>query len=127
MTATKAPTKGTTRAPSKDAETITDKLETNVEQSEEERKAEAAAKSKATKEANAKAKKKAEADAKKAAPMGYLQNKEGRVFVSNPILNKQRLKGKFGLIKISKSSFDEAMENGGMTDPIEDDGSEEDL
>ena len=50
----------------------------------------------------------------------YMQNKEGRVFVATPELIKQAGKGKFGLVRISKSVYDEALKNGGMTAPIED-------
>lgn len=48
------------------------------------------------------------------AALGYLQNRIGRVFVATPELHKQFKKGKLGLMKINKSTFDEAMKNGGM-------------
>ena len=56
----------------------------------------------------------------------YLQNKEGRVFIATSVLLKQAKKGKFGLTRITKSVYDEALENGGMTAAIED-MSEDDL
>jgi hypothetical protein len=58
--------------------------------------------------------------AEKPAKFGYLQNKEGRVFVATPPLLKQQKKGKFGLIRITKSVYDEAMENGGLAEAIPD-------
>jgi hypothetical protein len=51
---------------------------------------------------------------------GYLQNKEGRVFIATPPLMKQMTKGKFGLIRITKSVYDEAIENGGLAEPLPD-------
>lgn len=55
------------------------------------------------------------------APTGlYMQNKQGRVFVATAALIKQAKKGKFGLVRITKSVYDEALKKGGMTDPIED-------
>lgn len=59
--------------------------------------------------------------------LGYLQNKEGRVFIATESLVKQMRKQKFGLMKISKSVYEEALENGGLTDPIEEFDEEEDL
>jgi ERCC4-related helicase len=56
----------------------------------------------------------------------YMQNGEGRVFVATPVLLKQAKKGKFGLTRITKSVFDEALKNGGMTAALED-MSEDDL
>lgn len=52
-----------------------------------------------------------------AAPMGYLKNKEGRVFIATPALVKQMQKGKFGLIRITKEVYDNAVKNGFMTEP----------
>jgi hypothetical protein len=54
------------------------------------------------------------------APFGYLQNTEGRVFIATAPLIKQMKKGKFGLIKITKSVYDEALANGGLADAIPD-------
>jgi hypothetical protein len=56
----------------------------------------------------------------KATNFGYLQNKEGRVFIATPALIKQQKKNKFGLIRITKSVYDEAIENGGMAEPMPD-------
>jgi hypothetical protein len=58
--------------------------------------------------------------AAKATNFGYLQNKEGRVFIATPPLMKQQKKGKFGLIRITKSVYDEAIENGGLAEPMPD-------
>ena len=52
--------------------------------------------------------------------LGYLQNKEGRVFEATPLLLKQMKNGKFGLMRIKKETYDTAVKNGYMTDPIED-------
>ena len=54
------------------------------------------------------------------APYGYLQNTEGRVFIATAPLIKQMKKGKFGLMKITKSVYDEALANGGLADAIPD-------
>lgn len=72
------------------------------------------------------AEKKAAAAAKKAAPLGYLQNKEGRVFIATPELMKQAKKGKFGLMKITASVYEEAIKNGGMTEAMPDFDEDED-
>jgi len=56
----------------------------------------------------------------KVAPYGYLQNKEGRVFIATRALKLQQKRNKFGLAMITKSAYDEAMENGGLTDAMPD-------
>lgn len=71
-------------------------------------------------------KKAAAAAAKKTAPLGYLQNKEGRVFIATPELMKQAKKGKFGLMKITASVYEEAIKNGGMTEAMPDFDEDED-
>lgn len=58
--------------------------------------------------------------------LGYFQNKEGRVFIGTREIAKQARTNKFGLTKITKGVFDEAMSNKGLTEPLvdldEDDG-----
>lgn len=78
-----------------------------------------AAKTKKTpvrKNANASAKKVA---AKKAGV--YFQNTEGRVFIGDEFLIKQFKKRKFGLAKITAAVYEEAMANGGLTEPLDSD------
>lgn len=59
-------------------------------------------------------------DEKKVVSGVFLQNKEGRVFVGTPPLIKQMSKGKFGLVRITKAVYDEAVKNGGMTEALPD-------
>lgn len=51
----------------------------------------------------------------------YFQNAEGRVFIGDEFLIKQFKKRKFGLARITAAVYEEAMENGGLTDPIDSD------
>ena len=60
-------------------------------------------------------------------PGVFFQNKEGRVFIGDEFLIKQFKKRKFGLARITRAVYEEAMENGGLTDPIEDFDEEEDI
>jgi hypothetical protein len=60
-------------------------------------------------------------------PRVYLQNNEGRVFIADDVLIKQFKKRKFGLSRINEGVYLEAMENGGMTDPIIDDLNDDDI
>ena len=54
-------------------------------------------------------------------PGVYFQNTEGRVFMGDEFLIKQFKKRKFGLARITAAVYEEAMKNGGMTDPIDTD------
>lgn len=53
-------------------------------------------------------------------PRVFFQNQEGRVFIGDEFLIKQFKKRKFGLARITKAVYEDAMANGGLTDPIED-------
>lgn len=55
----------------------------------------------------------------------YFQNAEGRVFIGDEFLIKQFKKRKFGLARITAAVYEEAMENGGLTDPIDSDFDDE--
>jgi ribosomal protein L7Ae-like RNA K-turn-binding protein len=61
-----------------------------------------------------------QAVADKKESFGFYQNKEGRVFTGTREIAKQARTNKFGLVRISKSIYDEAMKSkSGMTDPVE--------
>ena len=64
---------------------------------------------------------------KKEAPLGYLQNKEGRVFIATTALMKQMKKSKFGLARITKPVYDKAIKDGGLTESLADFNDEDEI